>query len=154
MEGKTFGSVLTQCVYRSFYSIESYTKTVHIANLSFFCEESAGFFDRTYPTDKCSEHGYLYIYDGLFRRFRQRDIILFEAGVKNGGSIKLWRDYFSHGSRIFGLDVNPGMSTFVRDPNIKILYGDSKWAKFQFFETNCIDILTHTTPIRRRLRHY
>jgi O-antigen biosynthesis protein len=48
-----------------------------------------------YATDKTP--GYLALYDELFAPFRNRDIRLLELGVKQGGSLELWRDYFPQG---------------------------------------------------------
>lgn len=57
-----------------------------------------------YPTDK--SEGYLALYDELFGNLRDRDIRLLELGVKRGGSLLLWQDYFPQGL-IAGLDWEP-----------------------------------------------
>jgi hypothetical protein len=68
-----------------------------------------------YATDKTP--GYLALYDELFAPLRDRDIRLLELGVKQGGSLELWRDYFPLG-RIVGLDMNPPS---LRDPTDRIM---------------------------------
>jgi cephalosporin hydroxylase len=57
-------------------------------------------------TDKCSlsSHDYLRKYECLFSPFRDLPITLLEIGVFNGGSLKLWEDYFPRAT-IIGLDI-------------------------------------------------
>jgi hypothetical protein len=47
---------------------------------------------------------YIEKYDVLFENLANQNITLLELGVNRGGSILLWRDYFSHG-KIVGLDI-------------------------------------------------
>jgi hypothetical protein len=47
-----------------------------------------------YPTDKEYAHRYLDTYDKLFAPFQNKKINIFECGYGDGGSIKLWEDYF------------------------------------------------------------
>lgn len=60
---------------------------------------------RAYDTDKIP-HGYLRWYDPLFTPLADRPIRLLEIGVKDGESLRLWRDYFPQGT-IVGLDLAP-----------------------------------------------
>jgi hypothetical protein len=56
-------------------------------------------------TDKCSLfHDYLSKYERLFAPFRDTPITLLEIGVFNGGSLRLWEDYFPRAT-IVGLDI-------------------------------------------------
>ena len=55
-----------------------------------------------YDTDKV-RLGYLELYDPILTSWSNKEIKLLEVGVKNGGSLKLWRDYFPHGT-IVGID--------------------------------------------------
>jgi SAM-dependent methyltransferase len=57
-----------------------------------------------YDTDKGP--AYLKHYAARFERFRTRPINLLELGVFRGGSLLMWRDYFSLG-QIFGIDRSP-----------------------------------------------
>jgi hypothetical protein len=59
-----------------------------------------------YDTDKATNAHYLRTYENLFGGLRDREIALLELGVHTGGSLLLWRDYFSSG-RIVGLDRKP-----------------------------------------------
>jgi len=58
-----------------------------------------------YDTDKVP-NGYLRTYDRIFEELIDRPVKLLELGVRSGGSLRLWRDYFPNGT-IAGLDVEP-----------------------------------------------
>lgn len=55
-------------------------------------------------TDKDTIHSYLETYENLFREKRFTSTAIMEIGIAEGGSIKLWNDYFVN-ARIFGLDI-------------------------------------------------
>lgn len=60
-------------------------------------------------TDKNTTHSYLSLYESLLFPRQQSTKHVLEIGVgdfkeKNGGSIKLWKDYFPHAT-IYGVDV-------------------------------------------------
>ena len=59
-------------------------------------------------TDKNTCHSYLPVYQKLFESKKYDNNSILEIGIgapgKNGGSIKLWRDYFEN-SIIYGLDI-------------------------------------------------
>ena len=59
-----------------------------------------------YDTDKAVHTHYLCNYEHYFGDLRDKEIRLFELGVKEGGSLYLWRDYFERGL-IVGLDIEP-----------------------------------------------
>lgn len=56
-----------------------------------------------YDTDKA---GFLGRYERLLAPLREKEIRLRELGVLNGGSLLMWRDYFTRGL-IVGLDRDP-----------------------------------------------
>lgn len=56
-----------------------------------------------YDTDKIT-HGYLDSYDPILSRWADREIRLLEIGIRKGGSLQLWRDYFPRGV-IAGIDL-------------------------------------------------
>jgi SAM-dependent methyltransferase len=58
-----------------------------------------------YDTDKVP-NGYLRMYDRIFEPLIDRPVKLLELGVRSGGSLRLWRDYFPRGI-VAGLDVEP-----------------------------------------------
>jgi hypothetical protein len=60
-------------------------------------------------TDKNTTHSYLNLYETLFTSKRETAQKVLEVGIgdfgsKNGGSIKLWRDFFTKAT-IYGLDI-------------------------------------------------
>lgn len=57
---------------------------------------------KKYHTDKNQE--YLDNYETHFSNLKKSDLALFELGIFKGGSLYLWRDYFTKGT-IVGLDI-------------------------------------------------
>ena len=62
-------------------------------------------------TDKNTTHSYLELYERLLQKKKNSAKYVLEVGIgdfgpKNGGSIKLWRDYFPNAT-IYGLDILP-----------------------------------------------
>lgn len=55
-------------------------------------------------TDKDTIHSYLETYEELFKDKRLSSTAILEIGINEGGSIKLWNDYFIN-AKIFGLDI-------------------------------------------------
>lgn len=55
-------------------------------------------------------HSYIQtFYDEAFRPYQKRPIRFLEIGIQTGGSMKLWREYFSHESVIVGVDVSDAL---------------------------------------------
>jgi hypothetical protein len=62
---------------------------------------------RLHGTDKASGgHNYLTAYEPFFAPLRDGEITLLEIGVKQGASLRVWRDYFPK-ARIIGVDIAP-----------------------------------------------
>ncbi|HLL71763.1 MAG TPA: hypothetical protein VK363_10045 [Pyrinomonadaceae bacterium] len=59
-----------------------------------------------YDTDKAVHTQYLRNYEHYFEPLRREPVRLFELGIKEGGSLLLWRDYFERGF-VVGLDIEP-----------------------------------------------
>jgi hypothetical protein len=59
-----------------------------------------------YDTDKVEHSHYLRNYEAWFQSLVDQDVRLLELGIYKGGSLLLWRDYFTKGL-IVGLDLNP-----------------------------------------------
>ena len=57
-------------------------------------------------TDKNTLHSYLPLYQKLLGKKKLTSKNILEIGIFNGGSIKLWNDYFTNAT-IYGLDVVP-----------------------------------------------
>ena len=57
---------------------------------------------------------YFLNYDEILRRFKGKDIKIIEIGVQDGGSLKIWQEYFGSNSKIFGVDLNPQCKKFEK----------------------------------------
>ena len=66
-----------------------------------------------YDTDKI-ENAYLETYDPVLEPWVHQPITLLELGVRNGGSLALWRDYFPRGS-IVGVDIKLPLGFSAQD---------------------------------------
>jgi hypothetical protein len=65
---------------------------------------------------------YFDVYDRHFSKFRNKDIVILEIGVSQGGSLQMWKDYFGDKAKIFGIDINPACID-LEEENIKIFIG-------------------------------
>ena len=54
---------------------------------------------------------------------------ILEIGVQRGGSLGLWREYFGHTAQIWGIDIDPGCSSFS-DGNTQVRIGSQSDALF------------------------
>lgn len=50
---------------------------------------------------------YFDIYEKHFEKYVGKDMLIFEIGVFNGGSLQMWKNYFGEKSKIVGIDINP-----------------------------------------------
>ena len=65
--------------------------------------DGGGFLSRSLPTDKGTTHSYNTKYDVLFAPYQLSATAVLEIGVKKGGSIMLWREYFAASTYIYGV---------------------------------------------------
>lgn len=72
---------------------------------------------------------YFDVYDRHFDRFRDREIVIVEIGVYQGGSLQMWKNYFGEKATIYGIDINPNCKQFEED-RIKILIGSQSDRNF------------------------
>lgn len=77
-------------------------------------------------------HHYFEIYHMFFNRFRQKkNVQILEIGVKKGGSLNLWRNYFDESTIIVGVDIKANCQKFEnRDLKIFVRIGDQADPKF------------------------
>jgi len=129
--GQNFQSVMVQCVFKSFGHLEAYQKSSRVWQnvteiLRSQSDHERGYFAFEFPTDKDDRHNYTAYYDLLFPLYLSESVNILEIGVKKGGSLKLWRELFSVDSHIYGIDIDPGVNTFVMDSHIKVMVFDSR----------------------------
>lgn len=66
-------------------------------------------------TDKESQHYYVSsFYDRAFLPYKEKEVNVLEIGINTGGSLLLWKDYFTKG-KIFGVDVNNCLSRPIEE---------------------------------------
>ena len=72
---------------------------------------------------------YFDIYTENFSKYKNKKITILEIGVFNGGSLKMWQNYFSSDSLIVGIDIIPQCKQYEKD-NIKVYIGDQTDVSF------------------------
>jgi hypothetical protein len=66
---------------------------------------------------------YFEVYHQAFQRFRGKPIKFLEIGVQNGGSTRMWREYFGPQATIIGVDIDPNCRS-LQDEGFEIWIGD------------------------------
>ncbi len=79
------------------------------------------YIDSPHPSYKVSH--YFQIYAELFAHLRGTECTFIEAGVLNGGSLFMWRDWLGEKARIIGVDLNPEAKRWESD-GFEIYIGD------------------------------
>jgi len=86
---------------------------------------------------------YLDTYEQLFEPFKEKKITFVEIGAKNGGSLMMWKNYFSKESRIIGIDLN-SKAKILEKNGLEIFIGDQSdenfWKNF-FSKVGPVDIV-------------
>lgn len=96
-------------------------------------------------TDKNTTHSYLELYQRLLEKKQHTAKYILEIGIgdfgeKNGGSIKLWKDFFTN-AIIYGLDILPierVMDDIINDDRI-VLYTSTNAYDVNFFYNNILN---------------
>lgn len=93
-------------------------------------------------TDKNSTHYYLETYERIFKNKKNNNINILEIGIQDGGSIKLWKDYFTYG-KIYGIDIcdinKVKENLILMDDKVKLFFNTDAYNK-NFIENNFTDI--------------
>ena len=81
-------------------------------------------------TDKNTAHSYLPLYQSLFESKRENAKNVLEIGIKEGGSIRLWNDFFINAT-VYGIDIYDRIKADIRNrKNIKLIWEDAYNAEF------------------------
>jgi len=87
-----------------------------------------------YGTDKGHPKSYIdEFYENFFKNYKNTKNIIVEIGVRSGASLKLWSEYFSKDSKIYGLDnlvdknqhSVPVNENWINEKNIEYIIGDA-----------------------------
>jgi trans-aconitate methyltransferase len=96
-----------------------------------------------YVTDKYiaeTDIGHTKIYAELFEPLRNKPIDILEIGIANGGSLKMWADYFPF-ANVSGIDINPN-SLQYQNNQITVFIGNQNDSKFlDKFSCNEYDVI-------------
>jgi len=74
------------------------------------------------------EH-YFEIYDRHFSAYRDKEIVILEIGVFQGGSLQMWKNYFGPKAKIYGIDIDPACKKYEEE-NIEIFIGSQSDKNF------------------------
>jgi len=74
-------------------------------------------------------HHYFDVYSRHFEKFVGKPVRILEIGVWQGGSTKMWKEYFGTTAKIIGVDINPACK-IIEDEQIKIYIGDQADVNF------------------------
>jgi hypothetical protein len=87
------------------------------------------FFNKNNKKDLHKWLHYFNIYEENFSKFKKKKITILEIGIAKGGSLRMWKNYFSSDSTIVGIDINPECKKFEKD-NIKTYIGNQTDVNF------------------------
>lgn len=89
-------------------------------------------------TDKGTEfrecHGYTEIYEDYIKKFVGKHPRILEIGVENGGSLRMWNDYFVGDCEIYAIDIDSYKKQYeTENTNIFIMDQSSRndWENFK-----------------------
>lgn len=90
-------------------------------NFKNFYEEGQS--NRIWDCDKGTNHSYIeYYYDPEFSTKRSNELNLLEIGIWEGGSLKLWKSWFTN-ANIIGIDDNSGIFGNLRNTKFDKILG-------------------------------
>jgi hypothetical protein len=91
-------------------------------------------------TDKDTTHSYLPLYQQLLIGKKETAKNVLEVGIFEGGSIKLWSDYFTN-ANVYGLDIMNINQVWegIKDREKIILHTSTDAYNYDFFVTNFLD---------------
>ena len=86
---------------------------------------------------------FFHVYEEIFKKFKDKEIIFVEIGVQRGGSLLMWRDWLGPKARIIGVDLDPNAKKMEKY-GFEIFIGNQAspdfWNKF-FEKVGNVDII-------------
>jgi hypothetical protein len=91
-------------------------------------------------TDKNTVHSYLPLYEKLLNKKKLTAKNILEIGIYNGGSIKMWSDYFIN-AKVYGLDILhlDSIPDYIKNDDRIILYTSTDGYNMDFFNNNFLN---------------
>jgi hypothetical protein len=91
-------------------------------------------------TDKNTTHSYLDLYQTLLRSKKDTAKHVLEVGIYQGGSIKLWSDFFTNAT-VYGLDIIHTLQVWegIKNKETIILHTSTDAYNYDLFKTNFLD---------------
>ena len=117
--------VLKQKIKTGIYTLEKFKEYV---DLQSFNDIEKFVFNKNHTRINKEIH-YFEAYDRFFEKYRNKQVNILEIGVRGGGSMQLWRDYFGENAKIFGIDINPICKQY-EDEHIHIFIGSQEDRRF------------------------
>lgn len=62
---------------------------------------------------------YFDIYEKYFSKYRNKEVVILEIGVFQGGSLQMWKEYFGPGAKIYGIDINPNCKKLEEEMSLQ-----------------------------------
>jgi 23S rRNA U2552 (ribose-2'-O)-methylase RlmE/FtsJ len=72
---------------------------------------------------------YLEIYERHFSKYKNKEVVILEIGVFQGGSLRMWKKYFGKNAKIYGIDINPECKK-LEEAGIEIFIGSQEDRNF------------------------
>lgn len=72
---------------------------------------------------------YFEIYDRYFSKYRNKEVVIVEIGIFQGGSLQMWKNYFGPKVKVYGIDIDPRCKEFEEE-NIEIFIGSQSDPEF------------------------
>jgi len=101
-------------------------------------------------SDKDTIHSYIDVYENLLCSKKESATHILELGVLDGGSIKLWKDYFKN-AIVYGLDIKDSTKGWdgVIDDRIKLIFNENAYSRTyvrKHFQNMKFDMLLDDGP--------
>lgn len=80
--------------------------------------------DLSSGTDKSWAHQYIHVYQALFEPIRSKAKNVLEIGIWDGGSLRMWRDYFDK-AQVHGIDISDRVNGMADEPRITASFFDA-----------------------------
>lgn len=100
-------------------------------------------------SSKINGHSYIQnFYEKEFEPYKDKEIKILEIGIFGGGSIKLWKEYFSNPNQIIGVDItNENLHPkYSNIDGVSYKFGDAYNLEFSKTFSNDFDIIIDDGP--------